>query len=305
MKKIGFIDLDTMHARSFLPRLNAIPDILVTHVFDRARVRGPEETRKFCCDFNVTSCESTEELADCTDGVMILSADWNTHFDDLKLMIEIGTPAFCDKPLVGSLHECNALVELCKKYQTPLLCGSGWRWNKQIQTAHQKFKDDEIHNLFICSPNGFFYYGIHAIECLLGILGPGITWVKTERHEGDEGTLVAIGHRRGGSARVMLRAPFFYRDIHFSVNGTPHNVSITSADIHDGICSEFSKMVRTGKAIGTMAEYTEPVKTMLAIEQSIRTGKQVSVDENLLVREIIDTGFMKKYIAEYEASLKK
>ena len=96
MKKIGFIDLDTSHPRSFAKRINAIDGFKVAGVFDRGKIKGAKETSDFCRDFNVKEYTSAKNLAEECDGVMILSADWETHFEDVKAVLETGKACYCD-----------------------------------------------------------------------------------------------------------------------------------------------------------------------------------------------------------------
>ncbi|MBN1670593.1 MAG: Gfo/Idh/MocA family oxidoreductase [Kiritimatiellae bacterium] len=303
MKRIGFIDLDTSHPRSFAKRLHAMPGVRVTAVFDRARVRGREETESFCRDFDAAKCESPAQLAQQCDGIMILSADWETHGEDLKLCLEAGIPCYSDKPLLGSLAQIRAFVDAAAATGTPVFGGSGWRWNEPVQTACRQYARRAVDHVLAVAPNHGFYYGIHAVECVLGLLGPGITWVKTERAE-EKGRLVALGHRRGAVARVMLESPFFWRKVAFTVDREPVEATYTGDDIHDGICNTFVRMLESGQSPIEPSDLVESVKVMFAVEESATTGRTVSPDALEAVTGHESAAFMAEYRAAYAGKKK-
>ena len=127
MLKIGFIDLDTSHPRSFAKRLNAMPDVQVTGVFDRGRVKSADETVGFAAEFGIEIYGTALELARSSDGVMVLSADWETHFDDVMTCLEVGTACYCDKPVFGSRDEISQFLEAARTAEMLFMGGSGWR----------------------------------------------------------------------------------------------------------------------------------------------------------------------------------
>lgn len=296
MKKIGFIDLDTSHPRSFVKRINAMEGFVVAGLFDRGRVKGKEETDAFCGEFGVQPYESAEALAADMDGVMILSADWGTHFEDMKACLNAGTPCYADKPLTGSLDEADQFVALCKQTAVPVFGGSGWRWNEKIQAAYRETKNEKMENLLVSVPVERFFYGIHGVELLLGLLGPGIERVNVER-EGDGFTVVSLFHKRGMLSRMVMNLPAYEvsRFNSFMINGELRSVFFDLDDIHNGLCGTFTKMVETGVSPTTPEELVESVKISFAIEESIQTGAEVAVDDLKIVREIDSADFMNSY----------
>ncbi len=299
MYRIGFIDLDTSHARSFIGRINSMEDCRVTAVFDRGRVRGRQETGNFCREFGVDACACVEELVDRVDGVMVLSVDWNTHADDLEILLKAGRPCFCDKPVVGSLAEIERISALVRETGTPFVGGSGWRWNQKVRECNARFRERRVDHLFVAAPNWRFFYGIHAVECALGILGPGADWVRVERHSPDEPTLVSLGHCRGAVAHLLLQSTFVERRVPFTVDGKACAVTFDGDDIHDGICGIFAGMLRTGRSPATPEEMLESVRVMLAVEESLSTGQAVECAGVPAVDSMSSLEFMDEYIDQY------
>jgi predicted dehydrogenase len=296
MNKIGFIDLDTSHPRSFVKRINAMDGFQVTGVFDRGRVKGKTETVAFCEEFAIKEYESAQALAEACDGVMVLSADWGTHLEDITAVLEAGKACYCDKPLVTSLDEIEQFTELCNRSNAPMFAGSGWRWNNTTRALSEKIKDARISDAMMCVPSDRYYYGIHGVECLLGLFGSGIEAVKAEIST-DDATIVSLYHKRGMAIRLILETDFpLSRFNVFSVDGKDSSLVLNDVNIiHDGICGNFAQCVSSGKSPATTEELTEAVRIMFAIEESLISGKKVCPDALKPHTAIPSAAFMADY----------
>lgn len=296
MKKIGFIDLDTSHPRSFVKRINAMEDFKVIGVFDRGRANGKAETKAFCEEFGVKEYYSAKALAEDCDGVMVLSADWETHLEDISAVLEAGKACYCDKPLVSSLDEIEQFTELCERSKAPMFAGSGWRWNAKTKAFATKIKDKHISDVMICVPSDRYFYGIHGVEFLLGMFGSGIEAVKTEIKT-DDVTIVSLYHKRGMAIRMILETDFPLNRFNvFSVDGEECSLLLEDVSIiHDGICDNFAQCVTSGQSPARTEELTEAVRIMFAIEESLITGKKVCPDILKQPASIPSTEFMANY----------
>ncbi len=295
MLKIGFIDLDTSHPRSFAKRLNAMPDVQVTGVFDRGRVKGADETAGFSAEYGIEIYGTALELARNSDGVMVLSADWETHFDDVMTCLEVGTACYCDKPVFGSRDEISQFLEAAQTAESLFMGGSGWRWNAITSEFYNQTSTSDIKDVLMIGQNERFYYGIHAIDWLLGLLGPGFEWVKHEV-AGPGMNVFSLMHRRGCVVRTLLEtSPKVGRRCWLNVDGEEHFISLDIDSIHDGICGNFIKMLQTGVQPAPDADYLEASLVMLALEEAIETGNQINIAEASKVQSISSRDFMIDY----------
>lgn len=294
MKKIGFIDLDTSHPRSFVKRINAMDGFQVAGLYDRGRVKGKEETTAFCKEFGVREYASAGELAADCDGVMVLSVDWETHLEDMTAVIEAGKACYCDKPLVKSLDEIDRFVELCSKSRAPVFAGSGWRWNSKTKALAEKIKNSRISDAVFCVPHSRYFYGIHGIEWILGLFGSGIESVKAEIKA--QITIVSVYHKRGMAIRLIMETDGSLSRFNvFSADSKDYSLFLDADDIHDGICGNFARCISSGKSPAAVEDLTEAVKVMFAIEESLSSGKEVSPSTLKKVSCIDSKEFMSSY----------
>jgi hypothetical protein len=321
--KIAIIDLDTSHPESFIPRLNEIEGVRLSGVFDRGRVRGREETLRICRSFACTAYASREETASETDAVMVLSADWETHVDDVRFFLERGVSVYCDKPLTGSMAELREFEAFLPGIPagTVFLSGSGWRLNRKIRSAGREHAESRIDNVFMSAPNHDFYYGIHAVETVLGLCGCGLQSVVCER-AGSGGSLFTLTHERGAVIRIMTGAPFSMRTLLYTADGLPRRVSFDTEDIHNAVCGGFVQLLRGdtgedaetfsrgGDPAGTGAELRAPyfseqseaLRALFAMQHAAETDQELCISDVPEKFSIPSRRFLEEYTAAYQKS---
>ena len=295
MLRVGLIDLDTTHARSFTRRLGKVDGVAVTAVFDGGQVRTGEQIDEFCRQFDCQRHDSVESLTESVDAAMVLSADWQVHLARATPLLEAGVPTYIDKPLAGSVAELQSFVTLAKCTGTPLLAGSGWRFNPIVQAAGRKYADATIDNVFGMVGNEYFYYGIHVVEAALALLGPGIESVQLLVQH-DRAHLLEFAHTRGSGGHMLLQGPRPLRGLLFAADGVDQCVTFGADDIHDGICGTFLKMVHDGQAPLPPSALIESTLVMFAGLQSIEEGRPVGVDNIASDAACSSAAFMVAYV---------
>ncbi len=295
MKKIGFVDLDTSHPRSFAGRINRMRDVKVTGVFDRGRKNGTAETKAFCEKYGAEEFDSVEALCESCDGVMVLSADWETHFKDVQTCMNKRIPCYCDKPVFSSRGEINEFLKIAGETKTPFLGGSGWRWNHVTQGFYEENKNRAIKDMLVIGQSEFFYYGIHAVDWMLGLLGPGVEWVKHEV-KGEDMSVSSAGHSRGCVVRLVLETkPDVGRRCFANAGGEDYFITFGGDEIHNGICGTFVEIIKTGIQPAGYEDCVESLLVMFALAESRQTGERVKVAQASGINKISSEEFMKKY----------
>lgn len=240
MIKLGLLDFDTSHAVEFTKRLNRT-GIDEEQFVDGATVvigcpgesklspeRIPgytEQMRKL----GVPLVESPKEMIGKVDAMLIEAVDGSVHLDRARPFLEAGIPCFVDKPFACSVADAKAIAELAAKKKLPLFSSSALRYAPEI-TAHLA---DPKHGKVVGAAThgpasrhdrnpGLFHYGIHAVEMLYTILGPGCESVTCTS---DAQTDAVTGHwkdGRIGTVRGTRSGPVVYGATVFAEKTTTH-----------------------------------------------------------------------------------
>ena len=202
--KIGMIGLDTSHAIAFTSLLN---DKNHLHHVTGGRVttaypgessdmalsytRLDRFTEQLQTDYGVKMVHSIEEVAQEVDAILLESVDGRVHLGQFQQIAPYQKPVFIDKPLAASAEDALKIMNLARKYQTPLMSSSALRYSESF--AEALTSENDIMGIDVYGPlelepaqPGLFWYGIHMVEMLYAALGLGCERVQaavTEHHE--------------------------------------------------------------------------------------------------------------------------
>lgn len=205
MIRVGLLDFDTSHVEAFTQRLNHVA-IAESEWVDGARVVAgcpgdskimPERIPAYVDklkSFGIELVEKPTDLIGKIDAVMIESQQGSRHLERSRPFLEAGIPTFVDKPFAGNLKEAEAMIALAEKYRTPLMSCSSLRYDPQITAALAKQTElGKILSVEVWGPcalhdgnPGLLHYGIHGVEMLYTLLGPGCVEVQSWRTEPSE-----------------------------------------------------------------------------------------------------------------------
>lgn len=211
MIRLGIVDFDSSHTVAFTQILNHTHPSqeqwvdgakivagcpLPSRIQNEAKVK---EYAERCAAYGVEIVSSPEELIGKVDGVMIESDDGCTHLERARPFLQAGMPTWIDKPLTFSLEEGRELLQLAATHRAPLFSASSLRFASEVVDVRaNKETYGGVLGAITYSPAkdqgpnpGLIYYGIHAIEMLYGLMGPGCQWASGA--EGPHGIVVTGG----------------------------------------------------------------------------------------------------------------
>jgi virulence factor len=225
MIKLGVLDLDTSHAVQFAKRLNHKGIAEDQWVAGASIVVGcPGESmiapgliagyRKELEALGVLMVEKPEAMIGKVDGMLIESQQGGVHLRRARPFLEAGIPCFIDKPFTCGVADARQLVALAAKHNVPIFSSSSLRYAPELvqylaDSRHGKVLGAFVHGPAPLDPGnpGLYHYGIHAVEILYTIMGPGCERV-TCLHEKDadvvsgqwkDGRVASVrGNRSGG-----------------------------------------------------------------------------------------------------------
>jgi hypothetical protein len=190
--RVGIIGLDTSHSVAFTQILNdpqAKEDVAHCRVVaaypkgspdipsSTSRVPGyTEEVKKH----GVEIVDSIETLLTKVDVVLLETNDGRPHLEQVLPCLKAGKPVFIDKPIAGSLTDAVAIFEAARHYKVPVFSSSSLRFSSGAQALRRGDTVGEIKGCDAYSPCSLeqthpdlFWYGIHGVETLFTVMGPG------------------------------------------------------------------------------------------------------------------------------------
>jgi predicted dehydrogenase len=224
--RIGLIGLDTSHVVQFTSILNDpahpehIPGARVVAAFkggspdvEASATRIERFTSEVTGRWNVELVDSIEALCRKVDAVMLTSVDGRQHLAQVRPVFAARRRVFIDKPLAGSYRDAREIARLARETGTPFFSASSLRFQPELRALRAS---PELGEVLGASTHGpcpiqtyvpdLFWYGIHTVEMLYTLMGPGVETV-TRVHTADadvvtgrwkDGRLGAMrGHRVG------------------------------------------------------------------------------------------------------------
>jgi virulence factor len=290
MIRLGIVDFDTSHVVAFTQRLNHVgagedqwiegAKIVMgcpgTSIISPERVPGFTEQLK---SYGVPLVDDPTEMIGKIDGVLIESVDGSVHYDRAKPFLEAGVPMFIDKPFTCSLEHAKAIAELAEKNNVVVFSSSSLRYGVEIQEV-QANQDEygKVIGADAYSPGpvhprnpGLFHYGIHGLETLYALMGPGCRSVQNVSTEGVDVVTGKWDDGRVGTVRATRAGAHSYG---FTVFCEKRVVSsaINAGFIYRELLKRIVKMFETGKSPLDLRETLEIIAFIEASMTSAERG---------------------------------
>ncbi|MBL9199663.1 MAG: Gfo/Idh/MocA family oxidoreductase [Opitutaceae bacterium] len=148
--------------------------------------------------------ERPEQVIGQVDAVLISTDDGLDHVRRARAFVEAGLPVFVDKPLATSVAELGQFIAW-QSAGARILSSSGLRYAAELDGGPAAFADlGELRWLSGVTVKTWERYGIHLLEPLYRIVGPGFESVRLETRPGLE--IAHLVHRSG----VQLTLPAIY-----------------------------------------------------------------------------------------------
>jgi predicted dehydrogenase len=303
--RIGIIGLDTSHVPAFTKMFNdpkASGDLAGFKVVvgypggSQDIPSSRDRVQKFTADLKgmgVEIVDSIPELLKTCDVVLLESVDGRPHLEQARPVIEAKKLLFIDKPLAGSLADAIAIAELAKKNNVAWFSSSSLRFGPGVVALKDNPKVGEIIGCDAWSPSpleshhpDLFWYGIHGVEMLYTLMGPGcesVTRVQTGGGEAEGGELVTGVWKGGriGTFRGLRDAKHDYGAVVFGKKGIATQLGFEGYKPLDEAVARFFK---TGKPPVAAEETIELMAFMEAADESKRQGGRPVKIEDVIAK---------------------
>ena len=209
------------------------------------------------------------------DAVMIATDDGFDHVRRARPCVEAGLPVFVDKPLATSVEELRTFIAW-RKAGARFLSSSGLRYATEIDDCIARLSTlGQLRWVTGVTIKNWDRYGIHLLEPLYRITGPGFLSIRLESQRGFE--TAHLLHRSG--VRVTLPviedAGGSFGTIH--LYGTTGQFAAKPSDTYNNFRKQvaaFVHFVRTGQTAYPFDETIELMLLLIAGLQSRAEGSR-------------------------------
>lgn len=286
--RVGLVGLDTSHVSAFLKIFNDpqssnhVPGARIVAAFkggspDFALSQSRLEmfTRLAVDDFHVELCSSIGELVQKVDAIMILSVDGRRHLEEFREVVAAGKPVYINKPMSGSLRGAIEIARLAEESGVPCFSSSSLRYTLDSPN-HNLARVGDVAAAFSYGPAEYephlpdlFWYGIHAVEALYAVMGPGcVSVVRTHTENAD----VVTGVWADGRVGTVQGTRKGHQGFGVTVIGTKGAITGGEKSSYKPLAEELVKFFRTGIAPVPLATTVEIHAFMEAADESKRRG---------------------------------
>ncbi|MBI1372963.1 MAG: gfo/Idh/MocA family oxidoreductase [Phycisphaera sp.] len=285
--KVGIIGLDTSHALAFTKTLNNAKEgdaafgcrVVAAYPqgsrdIESSTKRVPEYTQKMK-DMGVEIVDSIPALLEKVDAVCLESNDGRVHLEQVRPVIAAGKPVFVDKPVAGSLVDAIVIHELAKKKGVPMFSSSSLRWVENGQALRRgefgKVLGCDAYSPASLEPThpDLFWYGIHGVETLYTVMGPGCKTVARSQTPDSEFVVGVWDDGRIGTFRGTRKGQHGYGGTAF----TDKRVQPVGKFMgYEPLVAAIVHFFKTGEAPVDSAETLEIYAFMEAADESKRRG---------------------------------
>ncbi len=283
--KIGVIGLDTSHAPTFIKYFNVKNKsenfrVVAAYPHGSADIessasRIPKYTEEVKT-YGVEIVDSVASLLGKVDAVLLETNDGRLHKEQAFQVFNARKPVFIDKPVAASFSDVQLIYKKARELNVPMFSASSLRYMKPCQqirneNAIGKVLAADTFCMAALEPHhvDLFWYGIHGVEILITVMGPGCESVTRFFKDDMEVVVGQWSDGRIGTFRGTRAGKYDYGGTVFGENG---NMVIPRTDAYDEICVKISEFFTTKKSPVDEAETLEIYAFMQAADESKKKG---------------------------------
>ncbi|MBM84355.1 MAG: oxidoreductase [Planctomycetaceae bacterium] len=266
MLRLGIVDFDTSHSIEFTRRFNhvgvsqdqCVEGAKVVLGFPGTSEMSPERIPGF--QKQIVSCgvelvDHPSEMFGRVDAILINSLCGSAHLDHARLCLDAELPVFVDKPFACSLHDAEEMFRLANLAGQLMFTTSALRLSDDVlRLAENANRAGGITGAAVFGPAkrqagnpGMFHYGIHLVELLFAIMGPGCEAVSNAYTDGAEVITARWKDGRLGTIRGTRDGCTAYGVVAFCESAVLQS-QVSTQFVYRNLCQEIVTAFETGKS---------------------------------------------------------
>lgn len=303
MIRLGILDFDTSHVVEFTKRLNHKAVAKEQWVEGATVVIGcPGESKiaperipgykKEMEKLGVPLVEKPAEMIGKVDGMIIASLEGGVHYDRARPFLDAGLPCFIDKPFTCGVADAKKIAALAAKKKVGVFTASSLRYATDLVSFVEKLGKDRVVGAVSYGPApyyegksdvprnpGLFHYGIHAVEVLYTLMGPGCARVACAHEKGVDVVTGTWKDGRVATLRGIRAGKAGYGFVAFTEAGVKH-VPIGTSTIYRELLKHMVAFFKDGKS---PVDVKVSIEMMAFMEAALKSAGNHGAGEKVAV----------------------
>lgn len=260
------------------PGTLGIPGAKVTHVW----TDDPADAVQVAAVAHIPNIANrAEDVIGEVDAVLIATDKGFEHVERARPFIEAGVPVFIDKPLCDNRLDLATFSKWVAGGK-PLISSSAMRFAKEYVPYHRATHAlGQLRHVSATMAKSWEAYGIHALETVYPITGPG--YVSVQNIGDANSNIVHLRHRDGIDVTLQVTKDMGGGFGMVTLAGTAAGLQLKFSDTYHAFRTQligFVDYLRTGKPPVPWEETRELMQLVIAgIESREQGGRRVFLSE--------------------------
>jgi len=207
------------------------------------------------------------------DAVIIATDIGREHVARARPFVEAGLPVFIDKPLTDNAADLKVFRDWVAAGKA-IMSSSSMRYTKEYLPYRLSTRElGDLRFVSITTPKSWETYGIHALEGMYPILGPG--FVSARNTGTPDRNVVHLKHRNGADVVIVANTDMYGGFGLLQLIGTAGHANVASGDSFFSFKSQleaFISYLRTGRRPFPFEETVELMQILIAALRSREQG---------------------------------
>jgi predicted dehydrogenase len=260
------------------PETLGITGAKVTHVWTD-NPADAEDVAKVALIPNVA--RRAEDVIGQVDAVLVATDKGFEHVERARPFIEAGIPVFIDKPLCDNRADL-ATFDRWVSEGKPLISSSAMRFAKEFVPYHRATHAlGQLRHVGVTMAKSWEAYGIHALESVYPITGPG--YVSVQNIGSPTNNIVHLVHKEGADVLIQTTKDMFGGFGMVTLAGTSGGLQLKFSDTYHAFRTQlvgFVDYLRTGTPPVPWSETRELMRLVIAgIESREQGGRKILLSE--------------------------
>ncbi len=255
-----------------------IPGAVVSHIW----TDNPEDAENVARASLIENVVGKpEDVIGEVDAVIIPTDRGYEHVERARPFVEAGFPVFIDKPMVDNAEDLKTMVEWVKA-GAAIMSSSAARFSKEFMPYYKNtYELGKIRFATTTMIKKWETYGIHALEGIYPVFGPGFASVRNTGRE--DSNIVHLRHSCGADIVIAVIKDMLGSFNLMQLCGTKGNVFIRKQDTFYSFKEQMASYIeylKTGKRPFPFDETVELMKLLIAgIISRNEGGREVMLEE--------------------------